>query len=237
MNKQVNKNLNIKDKINSFQKSLSKKQQWHLVKQILLEGIQGEEALLELLINRRLINSIDISYLDSVIFECLFQSNHASIIKTLNQYFHNGIVTLNSNLSINYQPLQDLLMVHRYQESDKWTQDKLCKLAGLDKNDQRDWLYFTDVSSLPVEDLKVIDLLWQTYSRHKFGFSEQRQIWLSNDCDWEKFWHQIGWKNNGISRRYPSEFLWDINAPSGHLPLFNQLRGAQVLYALFNHIV
>ena len=90
---------------------------------------------------------------------------------------------------------------------------------------------------MPSEDLIVIDSLWQAYSRHKFGFSKQRQIWLSTNCDWEKFWDQIGWKNNGIARRYPNEFLWDVNAPSGHLPLFNQLRGVQVLSALFNHIV
>ena len=75
------------------------------------------------------------------------------------------------------------------------------------------------------------------YSRGKFGFSIQRKIWLTHQCKWNLFWQTIGWTKQDIPCRYPTEFIWTIDAPKGHLPLFNQLRGVQVLSALFNHIV
>lgn len=237
MNNQIESNLKIADIINKLKNTVSKKQQHKLTKELLLLGYEGEHALLDLLINRRLHSQVNLAYLDSIIFECLFYSSSSSITDLLNYHFSNGLVDLTNNSSIDYQPLQNLLKMGRYQEADKLTQVKLCELAGLDVMRTRDWLYFTDIPFLPSEDLITIDVLWQVYSREKFGFSKQRQIWLSHNGNWEKFWQQIGWKINGVPRRYPSEFLWDISAPVGHLPLFNQLRGVQVLSALFNHTV
>lgn len=236
MNKQAKKTLHIVSKIDKLQSKISHNQQKQLVKELLLIGIQGQEELLELLINRRINNKIRLSYLDSIIFEFLVNSDYSSISEAIKYYFPNGLVYLKSNLSSNYQSLQNLLIMHRYQEADKLTQQKLCQIAGLNTDNKRDWLYFTDIMGLPSEDLITINSLWQVYSRYKFGFLTQRRIWISNNCDWEKLWHQIGWKNNGVPRRYPEDFLWNVDAPDGHLPLFNQLRGVQVLSALFNHV-
>jgi hypothetical protein len=58
---------------------------------------------------------------------------------------------------------------------------------------------------------------------------------LYNNKNWDKFWHAIGWKINKRNIRYPQEFIWNNNAPKGHLPLFNQIRGVQVLASLFVH--
>nr|YP_010952330.1 conserved hypothetical plastid protein [Gloiopeltis furcata]WMP13999.1 conserved hypothetical plastid protein [Gloiopeltis furcata] len=138
---------------------------------------------------------------------------------------------------MDYKPLQKLLISKHYRQADRLTQIYLCQLAGLDEDSKRNWLYFTDIQSLPSEDLATIDMLWRLYSRNKFGFSRQRKIWLSNNCNWEKLWSRIGWKNEGVACRYPDEFMWSIDAPQGHLPLFNQLRGVQVLSALFDHTV
>ena len=218
MTKQSNNNLTVSDKILKLHNSLSKKQQLLLVQQIVLEEINGEQALLDLLINRRVIDKLDVSYLDSIIFEALNNSRMEQIQQGLKNYFPNGLISFESSLSIDYQPLQNLLINHNFQEADRLTQVYLCKLVGLDQNSKRDWLYFTDISLLPSDDLYIIDKLWSIYSRYKFGFSKQRQIWLANNCNWEKLWIQIGWKSQGIPRRYPGEFIWTINAPSGHLP-------------------
>uniref|UniRef100_UPI003002AF03 Ycf53 n=1 Tax=Anunuuluaehu liula TaxID=3049639 RepID=UPI003002AF03 len=236
MTKQSKNSLKLASKIIKLENSISTKQQLQLAQQISLYDIYGEEALMELLIKRRIIQNLDFSSLDSILFEILYTSTSEKVQQTLQSYFFNGIVELKTSLKIDHQPLQNLLMVQNYKEADRLTQIQLCKLAGLDRYSKRDWLYFTDIPLLPSDDLFTIDLLWRMYSRDKFGFSRQRQIWLTNSSDWEKFWFQIGWTTQGVARRYPDEFMWDINAPQGHLPLFNQLRGVQVLSALFDHI-
>ncbi|MEM1310560.1 MAG: GUN4 domain-containing protein, partial [Cyanobacteria bacterium P01_H01_bin.153] len=69
----------------------------------------------------------------------------------------------------------------------------------------------------------------------KFGFAKQREIWLGVAKDWERFWPKIAWKTGKIWTRYPGEFSWNLQAPAGHLPLTNQLRGVRVMDALMNH--
>lgn len=225
----------ILNKVNKLKSNISPKQQFTLVRE-LIENRESEEAMLELLVDRRLVSKLDLSYLDSIIFEFLFMSKNPNIKQGLNDYLPNGLVNLTPDLVTDYQSLQQLLLMHQYQEADKLTQQQLCNLAGLDQSNKRDWLYFTDILFLPSKDLIIIDTLWKVYSRYKFGFSKQRQIWLANNQNWELFWHQIGWKDRGKSRRYPDEFVWNINAPNGHLPLFNQLRGVQVFSSLLNHM-
>nr|QCI09041.1 hypothetical protein [Inkyuleea mariana] len=237
MNKPINKNLTILNKIEKLEEIASIKKQLELISQIIQEGTIGEEALLNLLINRRIIRKTTLMILDGCLFEALILINHKIIKEKLSQFFPNGIIELKSSLSLNYQPLQKLLIEKQFQEADQLTQIYLCKLAGLEQNCIRNWLYFTDIALLPSEDLYIIDLLWRIYSQGKFGFSIQRKIWLANDCNWEILWNKIGWKKQGNACRYPGDFIWNINGPPGHLPLFNQLRGMQVLSALFAHIV
>ena len=95
-------------------------------------------------------------------------------------------------------------------------------------------MYFSDISKIPVKDILLIDHLWFIYSRGKFGFSAQRKVWLGVNKNWDHLWLKLGWKKGLILCRYPTEFIWSVNAPIGHLPLFNQLRGNQVLNTLFN---
>ncbi len=201
------------------------------------EGEQGQLILLNILILRRLTNKHELIILDGLLFDYLMQSNINNIKEKLNYSFPDGIVPLKSSLKINYNILQKLLIDKKFKEADQLTQKYLCHLAGLNQDNKRQWLYFTDVSLIPSEDLYTIDLLWKIYSQGKFGFSIQRKIWIFNNYNWNKLWQQIGWINKGVMRRYPQEFIWTINAPKGHLPLFNQLRGNQVLASLFEHIV
>ena len=209
-------------------------QQLSIVQKMTDEG--SEVLLLDLLINRRIFREEPLAYLDGIIFQSLRYSSNQYIVNKLNSYFSDGLIHLKPSLKIDYQPLQDLLILQDFKQANKLMHTYLCQLAGLDAN-QRTWLYFTDISVLPVEDLRTLDMLWCVYSHGKFGFSVQRKIWLSNDCNWEKLWYKIGWKNNGIPCRYPDDFIWTLDAPRGHLPLFNQLRGVRVLSALFNHVI
>lgn len=152
----------------------------------------------------------------------------------LQAQFPQGIVPLTSERNINYAPLQALLAQQAFEAADRLTIEMLCELAGK-LAIQRKWLYFTEVSGFPATDLQTIDALWRVHSGGKFGFSVQRELWLGAAKNWEKLWHQIGWKNGNSWTRYPQEFTWSLEAPKGHLPLSNQLRGVRVIAALLTH--
>nr|YP_010902997.1 hypothetical protein P4C74_pgp182 [Hypnea pseudomusciformis]WCH55051.1 hypothetical protein [Hypnea pseudomusciformis]WCH56644.1 hypothetical protein [Hypnea pseudomusciformis] len=235
MSQKLNSNLEVSKQINKLELNNSLKQQLSLMQEIFSRGLIGQEALLDLLIRRRILTNVNISCLDGALFQILYSSKFHIIQQGLRNYFPNGLIELEPSFDLDYKNLQVLLQNYRYQDADRLTQKKLCKLVGLDDHNKRDWLYFTDIPMIPSDDLLMIDLLWRVYSREKFGFSKQRQIWLANNCNWNRLWQNIGWTYNSQPLRYPNEFNWTLSAPSGHLPLFNQLRGVQVLSALFHH--
>ena len=66
------------------------------------------------------------------------------------------------------------------------------------------------------------------------------QLRLENLLDslggsYEKLWPRIGWKTDGVWTRYPKAFTWSLDAPEGHMPLVNQLRGVRLMDAYLNH--
>nr|AYR05957.1 hypothetical protein [Lithothamnion sp.] len=237
MSDQFKNHLSILIQIAHLKDYFSTNQQTELVKKISSYNNPGLTALLELLIERRINNKTDLSYIDGIIFKYLYLSEDQNIQVKIKQYFKEGVVALESSSNINYIPLQESLISNNFKQANQLTQKYLRELAGLKHNNDRQWLYFTDILNLPSKDLKTIDMLWKIYSKGQFGFSIQRNIWLYNDQNWDKLWHRIGWKINNIAVRYPNEFVWDSTAPIGHLPLSNQLRGVQVIYALFKHPV
>jgi GUN4-like/ARM-like repeat domain, GUN4-N terminal len=145
-----------------------------------------------------------------------------------------GLVPLKSAAGVEYQDLFQLLVDRDWQAADKLTNLKLCELAGPVAL-QRQWLYFTDMSTLPSLDLQTINRLWWTYSEGLFGFTVQRELWLSVGKNWDKLWPKIGWKDGINWTRYPGSFTWNLTAPRGHLPLSNQLRGVRSMAALLAH--
>ncbi|EDX85361.1 GUN4-like family [Synechococcus sp. PCC 7335] len=153
----------------------------------------------------------------------------------INQHFPNGLLTPQSEQGIDYSELQKLLVKQDYQSADKLTMQKLCELAG-EKAVQRKWVYFTEVSQFPITDLRTIDTLWRIYSEDRFGWSKQHELWERLGKDWERLWTQLIWKSaEGAWTRYPTEFIWDLSAPVGHLPLSNQLRGVRMMDSLLSH--
>ena len=152
----------------------------------------------------------------------------------LAERYPNGVVTPVSDRGVDYQPLQTLLIAQKFEEADRLTLQKLCELAG-PAAVQRKWVYFTEVDSFPVSDLLTIDQLWRVYSEDRFGFSRQRELWLGLNQDWNRLWEKLAWKSGNVWTRYPNEFVWDLSAPIGHLPLSNQLRGVRMMEFLLSH--
>lgn len=167
-------------------------------------------------------------------YQLLVKQDHPQAQNFVQNILPQGVVTLPSDREIDYQPLQEQLTREDFLKADRETAQRLCELGG-EMALKRKWLYFTEAARLPVTDLRTINTLWQVYSEGKFGYSVQRELWLSAGKDWEKFWQKIDWKNGNKWTRYPNEFTWDLSAPKGHLPLSNQLRGVRVLKEILTH--
>lgn len=172
--------------------------------------------------------------LDGKAYQILVCSDLPQAQAFLENTFPNGRVNAQSERSIDYQPLQACLIQRDYETADRLTLQNLCELAGAAAI-QRKWLYFSEVNNFPITDLQTIDTLWRIYSEGKFGFSVQRDLWLSVGQNWDRLWPKIGWRTGSNWTRYPSEFIWDVSAPRGHLPLTNQLRGVRVMESLMKH--
>jgi hypothetical protein len=211
--------------------SASEKKQLQLIPTIIEKGDAGNKVLMEFLLKRR---SDFPTITDGKIYQLLCQANSAQTQQFIQSNFPQGLVALKSEKNVDYSQLQELLVRENFLEADKLTIQKLCELAG-ESAVKRKWLYFSEADNLPVSDLQTINNLWLVYSEGKFGYSVQREIWLSVGKTWDKLWPKIGWKNGNTWTRYPKEFTWDLSAPRGHLPLSNQLRGVRVINSLLSH--
>eukprot|EP00879_Flechtneria_rotunda_P022094 GHRR01023312.1.p4 GENE.GHRR01023312.1~~GHRR01023312.1.p4 ORF type:complete len:139 (+),score=50.66 GHRR01023312.1:3139-3555(+) len=102
---------------------------------------------------------------------------------------------------------------------------------------QRGWVYFTEVPTIPAADLQTVDALWLAASNNKFGYSVQRERWLQAGKRWAKFFKAIDWTvgENNVYRKWPAEFKYEFDAPKGHMPLTNALRGTQLFQAIMEH--
>ncbi|MBW3041734.1 GUN4 domain-containing protein [Prochlorococcus marinus] len=142
--------------------------------------------------------------------------------------------TAPSEVGYDYSPLQRYLLNESFEEADRFTSSKLRELAG-EKAVKRGYVYFSEVDSISGIDLSTLNKLWIVYSRGKFGFTVQAKILDSVGGRYDKLWPRIGWKKDGIWTRYPKAFNWSIEAPNGHMPLVNQLRGVRLMDSLLNH--
>lgn len=211
--------------------SESEKNQLQLIPTLISSGESGLATLREFLRQRQ---PGETNLVLGKVYQSLYQVPENK--EFLLTEFPQGIIPLKSEKNIDYQPLENLLLQQDYQGADTLTREKLWELAG-EGAMKRKWVYFTEVEQFPSTDLYTIDLLWWLYSEGKFGYGVQRQIWLALGKDFVKLWHKIGWKNGNKWTQFPLEFIWDLSAPVGHLPLSNQLRGVRVIEALFRHPV
>ncbi|MFM7171254.1 MAG: GUN4 domain-containing protein [Cyanobium sp.] len=145
-----------------------------------------------------------------------------------------GWLSAPSAVGLDYGPLQGHLLGQEFEAADRLTSTHLRQLAG-PAAETRGYVYFSEVAAMPALDLESLDRLWITYSLGRFGFSVQGQILRRCQGRWEELWPRLGWKQEGIWTRYPGSFTWSLEAPEGHMPLVNQLRGVRLMDALLNH--
>ena len=130
-------------------------------------------------------------------------------------------IALVSSRGINYTKLRDLLAQGKWKEADQETTDLLLRVSNREKEG---WFREEDVKNLSCEDLRTMDKLWVAYSRGKFGFSVQREIYQSlggtreyNSDIYDKFGERVGWRVNG-GWIYYKDLTFDQKARTGHLP-------------------
>jgi hypothetical protein len=148
--------------------------------------------------------------------------------------YPSGWLATPSAQGVDYAPLQQALALQRYEDADRLTSEILRQLAGTDAV-QRGYVYYSEVPPMAAADLDSLDRLWVCFSRGRFGFSVQGRLLRACNGRWERLWPRIGWKNGSQWTRYPGSFQWSIEAPEGHMPLVNQLRGVRLMDALLNH--
>jgi len=150
------------------------------------------------------------------------------------QRYPEGWLAVSSAQGIDYAPLQRALIRQEYEQADRLTSEILRQLAGPGAV-KRGYVYYSEVPPMAAVDLESLDRLWLTYSQGRFGFSVQLRLLRSVAGRWELLWPRLGWKQGGIWTRYPGSFTWALEAPEGHLPLVNQLRGVRLMDALLSH--
>jgi len=134
-----------------------------------------------------------------------------------------------------YSALKGALEKGDFREADAETRRLLIELAGPAAK-TRGWVYFTEVRSIADADMNTIDNLWQHFSGGKFGFVPQRKVWQRCRGQFDKFALEVSWfTDNWQNRNWPDEFVYSLDAPKGHLPLTNCIRGAQVLQEVLSH--
>ena len=150
------------------------------------------------------------------------------------QRYTQGWLAVSSGQGIDYAPLQQALARQQFEEADRLTSAILRELAGPDAV-RRGYVYYSEVPPIASVDLESLDRLWLVYSQGRFGFSVQLRLLRSLAGRWEQLWPRLGWKQGGVWTRYPGSFTWSLEAPEGHLPLVNQLRGVRLMDALLSH--
>jgi hypothetical protein len=123
-----------------------------------------------------------------------------------------------------FQKLETLLKEEKWRDADVETWNLMLKLT---KREQEGWLRVEDVKNFPRQELRKMDQLWVKYSKGKFGFSVQKQIWLDlggkldGEPDWDTFVKlsdRVGWRKNNEWLSYDN-YTFSTNAPQGHLPI------------------
>lgn len=158
----------------------------------------------------------------------------AAALQQWSQTCPQGWLRADSAVGIPYGPLQQALAEQRFEDADRLTSAHLRQLAG-EAAERRGYVYYSEVPPMPALDLQSLDRLWVTYSQGRYGFSVQLRLLRSCNQRWDLLWPRIGWKQSGIWTRYPGSFTWSLEAPEGHMPLINQLRGVRLMDALLNH--
>lgn len=130
---------------------------------------------------------------------------------------------LSSEKGVDYTKLRDLLAAGKWKDADDETSLVMLQAVGREKDDS---IRYEELLNFPCTDLRTIDRLWVKYSDGRFGFSVQKEIYLSvggkpdgkyNEEAWNKFGDRVGWRVESDWISY-TKVTFDTSAPTGHLP-------------------
>ncbi|MFM7717178.1 MAG: GUN4 domain-containing protein, partial [Microcystis sp.] len=120
-----------------------------------------------------------------------------------------GTTLISRSTGVNYTNLRDLLAAKKWKEADEETTKAMLKAA---KREKAGWFRVEDIDNFSCEDLRMIDQLWVSASKGKFGFSVQKEIYESlggtseyNEEVWNKFGDRVGWR---IRWEWGIRWLW-----------------------------
>ncbi|MBX9259516.1 GUN4 domain-containing protein, partial [Desmonostoc muscorum CCALA 125] len=100
---------------------------------------------------------------------------------------------LSSEVGVDYRKLRDYLAAGNWKDADNETYLVMLQAVG---RKEHDWIREKEFLNFPCKDLRTIDRLWVKYSNGRFGFSVQKEIYLSvggkldgkyDKEAWEKF--------------------------------------------------
>ena len=131
-------------------------------------------------------------------------------------------VELKSEKGVDYTKLRDLLATRKWKEADEETSQVVLKVAN---REDQGWLELEDIDNFPSEDLRTLNQLWLHYSKGKFGFSVQKEIYESlggtrvyDEEVWNDWLDRVGWRKGEEIVNY-SKLTFNLDeAPEGHLP-------------------
>jgi hypothetical protein len=135
---------------------------------------------------------------------------------------------------VDYSRLDRLLAAGKWEKADRETTKIMCQVVG---REDKGWLTPESMDIFPCQGLRTIDQLWKQYSKGKFGFSNQKDIY-QDICQskgefspayyiWRPFCVRVGWSERRRYGDYDGETGWlsysdltfdHIKAPIGHLP-------------------
>ncbi|MGJ5629893.1 AAA-like domain-containing protein [Nostoc sp. CALU 1950] len=137
----------------------------------------------------------------------IIESIHKNLIELFNNKQNTDFATndvicsLIKYLFIHYTPIQKLLEAKDWKKADEETYRLMTQKMGK-KGIQI--LVRSDFENFPLEDLYVVNALWEKYSDAKFGFRRQKEIWLKSGSIGQarlapviKFWQAVGWISEG----------------------------------------
>jgi uncharacterized caspase-like protein len=136
-----------------------------------------------------------------------------------------GTTLISKATGVDYTRLRDLLAEGKWKEADEETTTAMLQAAN---RVEEGWLRTEDVDNFSCEDLGTINQLWLDYSKGKFGFSVQKEIYenlggLEDNEEvwggevWSKFAERVGWRKGDEWLSY-SDLTFEIEAPKAHLP-------------------
>ena len=97
-----------------------------------------------------------------------------------NSKFNNWFNTY-SDIDINYEELQLMLVEQKFEDADRLTSSYLRKLAGK-LAEKRGYVFYSEVKNMSGIDLETIDRLWTIYSTGRFWiFNSSKDIKISRE--------------------------------------------------------